>query len=295
MMTTTNASINMTPTVYQVITKEFLESVLNLKIASFTIKSGTKPGDNFMSVLYSISVEIESEDLDPQNHHYLIKCYPGDPSQQKYLNKANHFYSELCFYTTLARDLVQFPKTGDPNTQILLAFPPFHAGKAVNFQQDLNGAPEKIYSPLDNFILMTDLRNELGYKMGPRAMDVEHVKLAFIELAKVHAISWAYKESFEEKDEHFISKYPFLKRTPNPRKTEMWLGLLKENGKKAVEALDKVKGKRNLWSKSIEQFCEKGKAVLEYNSYAGEDEENQMQKLLEIQPEWNTGVLKNIR
>ena len=50
-------------------------------------------------------------------------------------------------------------------------------------------------NPLDNYIIMTDLRESGGYRMRDRfeGFDLDHYKLVIEAQATLHALSWAYK------------------------------------------------------------------------------------------------------
>lgn len=267
----------------KLITKDFLEQQLQLEVESFHVSSGTKPGDNFMSVLYSISVKTGQGDM----RHYMLKCYPSDPSRQQFLNKTNHFYSEVAFYTILVKDLIQFQTdvlSISKDQVIFPNIPEYHAGKAVNYLYEINEVgKEKIYSPLDNFILMTDLRKMTprGYKMvdPKQGLDLDHLMLAFQELATLHAVGWAYRKTVTW---DLLEKFPFLERPPkNAKKREAWLNLLKENAYCAIDAIDKVRGKGNPWSQAVLSFVEnRGSMALEYFSSQNEELEMSLQKML---------------
>lgn len=255
----------------KLITKQFLESVLHCEICSYKVESGSKPGDNYMSVLYTIQVKLSPT----KEVFYLLKCYPSEQSKQTNLNRSNHFYNELQFYSTLGKDLVTFQTKLGISKPILLPIPPFHGGNAVNYK-NLEDPP--LCSPLDNFILMTDMRKPLNFKMADRriGLDGDHMKLTFYELATLHALSWAYKE----RNEDFLEMYPFLEKQLSQRKEEMWMGLLKENANMAVKVLDAVKGPGNNLSQAVLNFCVNGKPIFEYFHTLTTVLEDEMQKLV---------------
>jgi len=73
--------------------QQTLEENLGKRVNSFTIIPGTKFGDNYMSVLYSIDVQLCGNDKVTLN--LISKCYPSHPVRQEFLNKSNMFWNEL--------------------------------------------------------------------------------------------------------------------------------------------------------------------------------------------------------
>ncbi|CAL8069693.1 unnamed protein product [Orchesella dallaii] len=262
--------------------KNLLEDGKGYELSSFLIEEGTNLGDNFMSVLYSITVEaIHRNDSSSKiTHHYLLKCYPSHPSRQTFLNNSNLFYKEVSFYMTWAKDVILFQKnTQIPDEKIIqLAIPKCVLAEAINFETCEPEEKEVTHGPLSNYIMMVDLRKEGGFKMANKmiGLDVDHVKLAFNELAKMHALSWAYRNKVEWDVEN---KFPFLKRFLSPRKTEMWLGILKTNIEKAVTAIEAASGRKNVLSESLKDFSTNAKAVIESFISQTETSEESLLKL----------------
>lgn len=256
------------------ITKEFIQFHTKDKVLAVSIKDGTNPGENFMSVLYSVEVQVENKgdkgESEPR-HHLLLKCYPSHPSRQKHLNKKNLFFQEVSFYNGITKDLIQFQSelVGLPRESIIsLSLPPFLGGKAVDYHSKDFSNEEKIYSPLDNYILMTDLRS-LGYRMADSkiGLDGDHMKLAFSELATLHALSWAYEN---KAGQSLVKKYPFLRKPINPGSSNMWLQILAENAKTAMKAIDSLLGDGSDLSKAIHKFSTEAEVIIQY--FSSQDE-----------------------
>jgi len=60
---------------------------------------------------------------------------------------------------------------------------------------DINNNGIFTYVPLDNFLILTDVRKTSGFKMANQhsSLDWDHCSLVVSELAKIHATSWAYQ------------------------------------------------------------------------------------------------------
>ncbi|ODM91728.1 hypothetical protein Ocin01_14956 [Orchesella cincta] len=249
--------------------RELIESITGCKVLSHIVEDGSKPGDNYMSVLYSVSAEVippGGSEADKETRHYLLKCYPGHPARQAYLNKSNIFNNELSFYTVWVKELVEF-QTRDVGLSkdkvIVPAFPPCVGGKTVNFKDCEPEALTKVYSPLDNFIMMVDLRKTWGFTMAERTkgFDPEHVELAFTELATIHALSWAYRNRVEY---DLIKKFPFLQVDFEEEEMQMWKNIIYSSIGTAVSTMDSVLGEGNHLSKSTEAFREVVMKIIEY-------------------------------
>ncbi|CAL8069689.1 unnamed protein product [Orchesella dallaii] len=264
--------------------RELLENITGCKVLSHIVEDGSKPGDNYMSILYSVSAEVipaGGSDSDKETRHYLLKCYPNHPARQGYLNKSNIFHNELSFYTIWAKELADFQTrvVGLPKENVVLpAFPPCIGGKAVNYK---NCEPEeltKVYTPLDNFIMMVDLRKTWGFTMADRrkGFDADHVKLAFTELATIHALSWAYRQRVES---DLLKKFPFLKVPFEEEDMQMWNNITESSIGVAVSTMDSVFGNDNPLSKSTKAFGEKVKTIIEFFIDQEEGTENALWEL----------------
>ncbi|CAG7734310.1 unnamed protein product, partial [Allacma fusca] len=188
-----------------VISKEFVEEFLQKKITYLKVSKGSNPGDNFTSILFAIEVKVcgESEPL-----HLLLKTYPALQSRQKFLNETNLFLKEIKVYKEFLPDLIEFQRRELGHKVITPAVPPFVAGKAIDFSKELDVG--KLLSPLDNYLVMVDIRKTWGFQMVEKqiGLDYSHTRLAVAELAKLHALSWAMKE--KQNLSSLLTKYPYL-------------------------------------------------------------------------------------
>ncbi|CAG7830533.1 unnamed protein product, partial [Allacma fusca] len=74
-------------------------------------------------------------------------------------------------------------------------------------------APKLCENPLENCIVLPDLRKSGGFRLANRleGFDLDHVKLVILEQAKLHALSWAYKQQTNTKS--LSTKFQFLLET----------------------------------------------------------------------------------
>jgi hypothetical protein len=105
------------------------------EILKFHATPGTKPGDNYMSLIYSVDVTMRSKITEQiSTRHLLVKCYPIHPGRQDFNNRKNIFFKELQIYRVLLPELVRF------QTEIVgvtkpynIPYPPYIYGNATDF------------------------------------------------------------------------------------------------------------------------------------------------------------------
>jgi len=123
------------------IDRDFLSKCLGdrYEILHFDVALGSKPGDNFLSVIYSASVSLKdvvTEEITVR--HFVIKCYPSHPGRQEYNNQTNVFYRELEIYKTWLPQLVKYQTNVlgiKEEDTIKPPYPPFITGKATNYSE----------------------------------------------------------------------------------------------------------------------------------------------------------------
>lgn len=106
---------------------------------------------------------------------------------------------------------------------------------------------------LDNFIMMEDLRKTYGFRMTNRreALDLDHTKLVISALAKVHALSWAYRHHVEE---NITEKFPCLVTNMEEDDMETWNAVLFSNLDQAKLIYDEQFGPGNDYSIAADAF-----------------------------------------
>ncbi|ODM94101.1 hypothetical protein Ocin01_12582 [Orchesella cincta] len=171
------------------LTKEFLELALEREVETFSTSMGTNPGDNYMSIMHGIEVTFKG---DNKSNYYLLKCYPAN-SQGKKEFLDDLFSKELFMYQKFLPQLKELAAESGAENVVDLSVVPVQAG-------NLAGQPSAKFTETawssESFILMTDLRKTSGFTMADRfqGLDLIHTKLALEEIAKLHALSWAYKQ-----------------------------------------------------------------------------------------------------
>ncbi|CAL8110270.1 unnamed protein product [Orchesella dallaii] len=186
----TKPEINVTPPEEKgfQLTKEFLELAFDKEVEKFSTNVGTNPGDNYMSIMHGIEVTFKGE---KESNHYLIKCYPNNQGRRDFLDQTDVFSKEFFIYQDFLPQLKQLAIERGAENIVDLSVAPVHGGNIV-------GTPSTKFTMKpwsdENFILMTDIRT-IGFTMADRikGLDLEHAKLVLEEIAKYHALSWAYK------------------------------------------------------------------------------------------------------
>jgi len=121
--------------------KTFLTKVLGderFELLSYDVIPGSKPGDNFLSLIYSIKVELQDKiNKSLSTRYLLLKCYPNHPSRQEFNNQINIFYKELQMYSTWFPELVRFLKEVLKVDELpyKIPYPPFVYGTAIDFSK----------------------------------------------------------------------------------------------------------------------------------------------------------------
>jgi len=204
------------------ISKEFLENVLGKEVESFCVKHLADTGDNFMSILYNLDVTVVSEDKGDHKDskktqllHLFSKCYPNHQGRQDFLNSSGVFWKELDFYKVWVPELLKFAKEVGVK-ELKLEFPTFIAGNATNADKESgnennnNKEETKLSGPFENYVMMVDCCKTDGFKLADRLvrLDKDHLVLVMEALAKMHALSWAYKS--DKKIDVIKEKFPSL-------------------------------------------------------------------------------------
>ena len=115
-----------------IVSKEILETWLGSAVLDYKVSAGSKPGDNFLSTLYSIEVKTkENENKSPD--YLLLKTYPTAEAALSFLTKTNFFYKEVSFYTILLPQFNQFVKEVLGEEAFELQFPNIIAGNSLNW------------------------------------------------------------------------------------------------------------------------------------------------------------------
>ena len=130
-----------------IITKDFLLNAIkqetksnSVEILSHNVTFGTKPGDNYMSIIYTIDVDFKTDKAEvPKRRHLLIKCYPNHPGRQEFTNKSNVFFKELEIYNKWIPELKRFQMEVlglEPKQALRLPYAKYVHGECIDFQSN---------------------------------------------------------------------------------------------------------------------------------------------------------------
>ncbi|OXA49237.1 hypothetical protein Fcan01_15785 [Folsomia candida] len=240
-------------TTSDVFSKGFLQNALKIEakggpvpeITSYLTTLGTKPGDNYGSIIYSVDIDLS----DGTKRFFVIKCYPNHPGRQEFGNTSNMFFKECEVYSKWIPELGRMQKE---------VFSLDEEERIHNFNNDSysSGQARKsgVISSLDNFIIMEDLRKTYGFRMSNRLVpfDLDHMHLVIETLAKVHAISWVYRNHVESQ---ITEKFPCLVTNLRMENMEIWSSVINANLEQAKEIFDKEFGPGNNYSASADKFA----------------------------------------
>jgi len=144
----------------------------------------------------------------------------------------------------------------------------------------------KTQDPLDNAIVMEDMKRTWGFRMTNRRepLDIHHMRLVIQALAKVHALSWAYKH---HDGQEITEKYPFLKNSLTATDFEIWASTYDANFDKAIGVLEKELGNESYITKAAVNFKSILRQVL--RAFMGEEMSKIYSELIRVKPEDNYG------
>ena len=79
-----------------------------LQLLTYSVTSGMNPGDNYMSLLYSVNVEARTKSWpwEQSQQTFLFKTIPIDEGKRKMLNDCLAFPKEIQMYTKVLPDLM---------------------------------------------------------------------------------------------------------------------------------------------------------------------------------------------
>ena len=118
------------------ITKEFLESTLKIPVDKFVVHAGSKLGDGYTCLLYSVDVRKKGSD---QALPIIIKCYPSNPVRQKLLDDGGTFSTEFGMYDVVIPHLEKFQHETLSSSKFRLPFAPLLAGQEIPVEKRSGG------------------------------------------------------------------------------------------------------------------------------------------------------------
>lgn len=155
----------------QWLTSEFLQQFLDKeqhKVSSFNVELATKPGDNFLSTIYRVTVKTTAD----IQLNLIVKAMVECPESAELINALKAFPKEFLVYKDI---LPQFEQLWLENI-----------GERISFSPKCHYTTEE---PLP-VIVLDDLRSQ-GYLVRDRraGLTVRETKMVLESMAKLHACS----------------------------------------------------------------------------------------------------------
>ncbi|XP_031633860.1 uncharacterized protein LOC116347423 [Contarinia nasturtii] len=170
---------------------KFLENSLNKTVLEYTLKSLTKPGDNFGAVLRSVVVKVADEENDSDEndiYNVVMKTPVTNPILAKFFKPAVTFVNEVRFYTDIIPALEQFEEIANvPLEERLDALIP-----CLGSRFSLNSNAE--YADSDAILLLENIKFQNFTNVDKHIGFNTNETLAILKvLAKYHALGIAIR------------------------------------------------------------------------------------------------------
>lgn len=124
-------------------------------MVSYSVNPDTKPGDNYMSIMYAVEILLINGNNDPEKLDVMLKTMPKNALRVKEINDMTAFVKEVNMYTQVIPEMIKFQEDkGLERSQIYSGWPTCF----VTFQDGLN-----------DYLAMEDLRREGLVKLLSRA------------------------------------------------------------------------------------------------------------------------------
>ncbi|XP_055309442.1 uncharacterized protein LOC129573174 [Sitodiplosis mosellana] len=213
---------------------KFLEKCLNQKVLDYTLKSLTKPGDNYGSIMQSVDVEVigESDTEESEILHLVSKTAVTNPYLIEIFQPAFTFVKETHFYSDIIPAIEIFETMKNvPKTDRIDAFIPC-PGSRISLNPDASCADADAVLLLENIKFQNYVNEDrhIGF-------DTETTMAILKTLAQFHAHCIAIRRMQPELFDAKIS--PYLKAVnlcPDDNDTKLVDGLCNEL--KFVDDLD---------------------------------------------------------
>ncbi|KAK7073395.1 hypothetical protein SK128_018729 [Halocaridina rubra] len=208
--------------------KHHLSSTPDVTIKEFVVKEGASAGEGFNSEIVSLDVVAicsgdgaEGTSTDAE-YHCIVKFFSTDTFSREANKRFESHLREHAIYSELIRDLNNFQalKTGN------------------EFEIHI---PELIYGMVSNkdFVLVMENVKVKGFNTNNRysGLNFDQLKEAVNQLARLHAVSYAYNKSH-----NILKKFPFLKLNEEVVKVfESFCGVFIDNGIALLNTKDDMK------------------------------------------------------
>jgi hypothetical protein len=140
----------------------------------------------------------------------------------------------------------------------------------------------KTLNPLENYIIMEDLRKTYGFRMTDRrgSLDLNHMRLVFDALARVHSLSHAYRHHVEQ---DLVGNFPSLIPNFDEQFIGTWCEMLAHNLNEQVTIYDQEFGPGNVLSNAAKKFSAMRKTV--FDIFLGKSTAECLEQLLREKPD----------
>uniref|UniRef100_A0A1I8PG57 CHK kinase-like domain-containing protein n=1 Tax=Stomoxys calcitrans TaxID=35570 RepID=A0A1I8PG57_STOCA len=163
---------------------EFLEKDLPnyVKVNKFEVNSAVAPGENFLTVMMRITMEVEMPDSNVESISYMLKVNPRTEEMQYLVGDWHLFEKEQMVYTKYL-----------PKFEEMLQ----NAGTSVKFGPQLLMPSCKDIK--EAIVILEDLRPKGFINVSRRlGLDMQHTEAVLRKLAQFHAASAQYVQEEEE-------------------------------------------------------------------------------------------------
>ncbi|ODM88647.1 hypothetical protein Ocin01_18035 [Orchesella cincta] len=212
------------------------------------------------------------------------KCYPSSsPGPREFLDGG--FTKELFMYQQFLPKLKKLAAESGAENVVDLSVVPVHAGSVAGQPSKFTNTPWSS----ESFMLMTDLNKTSGFTMADRiqGLDLDQTKIAMEEIAKLHALSWAYKQ--KNGLNLLITKYPQLLSEMDTNSDPDLIGmgpLMTHLSASCYKMVEEKLGASHPACKSFKHFIARcGMETMSAFLHKNQIDEKSMESLLRIQPD----------
>ncbi|ODN01236.1 putative tRNA (guanine(10)-N2)-dimethyltransferase [Orchesella cincta] len=173
------------PKMEDIVTADVLQDIIkgynkpDMKLVSFDAQPGSNIGDNYMSIMYALEIQLQNEKSgEKETLHVMLKTIPRNVFRIEMINEMKAFQKEAIIYQQVFPMLVETQKEKEvPSSELFTAWP-------ICYATHVDGATD--YLAMENLKIA-------GFQMGSRTagLDFNHCNLVLRNLAKYHAISFA--------------------------------------------------------------------------------------------------------
>lgn len=189
------------PKIEEIVTPDILDAIIknnnrpDLEFVDFDAKAATKAGDNYMSLIYSVTINFKTKTGEKEVLPVILKVLPRNEIRIKMITDANIFVRDVNMYDKVLPALERFQRevVGLSKDEIYTPWPKCFACKTDG---------------KNDYIAMEDLKVQ-GFRMANRkvGLDFDHCEVVMKAMARFHALSYGlYQGDFDK----IVQDYPYL-------------------------------------------------------------------------------------